>query len=1041
VARYWDGVEYKDIWARDPTSTIGSQNDAPGEVTNKYVVLNEVLYNPTLPSDGFIELIYVGEEGDPDIDVLNWLLVVGDTIIPIPSGTYSTILNPSNPFYVIDAIMIPGLFGTIDVNGDNVYLYTVSGEFVDEVGWNLPHTPDTSISRVPDGFGVMLNNKPYGMLGYDDPSSIAAGWVFERHPSIPNILVGPDSEGRNFPGEYAIINLTVENRQFTGDLLETFNFTGLGFYVEIYDGTNTFKIMDSDLDGTPDLWLDGQDTINITIRVYIPDTFPIPNEHNVTIYIQSDTNIFIGDFAFLKIILYPYLEPQKSIAPSSIFIEGTGFGEEAQITLGVKGSGVIIPGVMRNAADIVFVVDDTGSMGDDIDQVKEDIDYIVDRILENITSVRFGLVTYKDKNEIDYDVPLTFDVEEFKQGVRDIVAGGGGDYEEAVKDALETARDDSDWRDDPVVRMMILIGDADPHDPDGACAVADDAYTNHDIYTNVMDASDLGLQSFRDIAVAGRGVYEHVGNKEDMAEAIINSILYLVPPVDIAGFDMNQDDSDYMVQDVLPDYINYIPGSFSIEPDNIMYDPQGRTILQWNIERIRIGEEWTVTFGITATTYGLVDSNDFYLSRVNYTRWDNSSKTSLFPRTQVLVKLPEPMAPKLYIDVVDDSGIPDGKGDHIQLRWDPPATPYTAYYLIYCSESQTDFDFSTPWIRTDRDYDNGTIPKRTTWNDTCCAKPGDLDYHQQMYYTIRAVNIAGMVSQTSRTVGKWTKTFKEGVSTFSLPLVPLDTKSKNVDFYLNDMNARYIKWMNPSTHVWMKHGDGDVNDADLELGKGYEVAFDLETDYTFCGMPAAMIRWDNGSFAGYNWKSDARSLSATVDPGTGDVTLIWARPFGMSVGVDFYYIYFSNTRDGFWGLLGTDYQILGGRAIFAGTETAVHAGAAQAGSQFYYIVVPVLLDGMQIGASTYSIGVWTEDYLSQYDTMGIPLKLTDDQTADWYCDNIPDVVGMNYYIYSEQRWGWHSTRMPKGAYDTDMIMGEGYQISTIDDTKYSFIGI
>ncbi|UCE37778.1 MAG: VWA domain-containing protein [Thermoplasmata archaeon] len=1041
VARYWDGGGYADIWARDPFSTIGSQNDAPGEVSPKYVVLNEVLYNPTYPSDGFIELIYVGEEGDPNVDVLNWLLVVGDSVIPIPSGTYSTILNPSNPFYIIDAVMIPGLFGSIDVNGDNIYLYTDSGEFVDEVGWNLPHIPDTSMSRVPDGFGISLNGKPFGLMGYDDLSSIAAGWVFERLPTIPYILVGPDSEGRNFPGEYANINLTVENRQFVGDLIEIFNFTENGFFVEIYDATNTIKLSDSDGDGTPDLWLDGQNSINITIRVHIPETFPIPDENNVTIYIQSDTNEFIGDFAFLKVILYPYLEPQKSIAPSSIFVEGTGYGEEAQIRLGIKGSGSVIPGVMRNAADIVFVVDDTGSMGDDIDQVKEDIDYIVDRILENITSVRFGLVTYKDKNDIDYDVPLTFDVDEFKQGVWDMVAEGGGDYEEAVKDALKTARDDSDWRDDPVVRMMILMGDADPHDPDGACAVADDAYTNHGIYTNVMDASPLGLQSFIDIAEAGRGVYEHVGNSQEMADAIINAILYLVPPVDIAGFDINQDDSDYMVQDVLPDYINYVPGSFSIEPDNIINDAQGRTILQWNIERIRIGEKWSVTFSITATALGLVDSNDFFLSRVNYTRWDNSSKTSLFPRTQVLVKLTEPSPPELYIDVVDDFGNLDGKGNNIRLRWDPPDSLFTAYYLIYRSENQTDFNFSTPWVRTDVNYDNGICALRTTFNDTNVSDIVDSNYHQQMYYTIRAVNIAKMVSQTSRTVGKWTKTFEQGVSTFSLPLEPL--QPMQTDDYTNDMNAEYIKYIDDTSHIWKKHnyGDGTANNVQMNLGKGFEVKFACPTKYTFCGMPGAMIQYDNASFVGFDHNSDAKNLTARVDGTTGDIILNWARPFGMSVGVDFYFVYYSDTRDGFWGLLGTNYKILGKGVIYAGTETAIHTGAAQAGTQFYYMVVPVLLNGLQFGASSYSIGVWTGKYSMGYDTLGIPLKPDCTHTTDWYCDAIPNVWGMNYYNVPGQRWMWHKTIMPKGAYDVDVVMTEGYQISTINTTKYTFIGL
>jgi len=120
-------------------------------------------------------------------------------------------------------------------------------------------------------------------------------------------------------------------------------------------------------------------------------------------------------------------------------------------------------------------------------------------------------------------------------------------------------------------------------------------------------------------------------------------------------------------------------------------------------------------------------------------------------------------------------------------------------------------------------------------------------------------------------------------------------------------------------------------------------------------------------------------------------------------------------------------------------ETYIDPGVASSLGQYYYMVVPVNETGF-IGASTYSIGIWTEEYLSGYDTFGIPLKQSFIETADWYCDKIPDSVGINYYIRNEQRWGWHSTRMPAGAYDPILEMTEGYQISTWGITKFTFIG-
>jgi outer membrane protein assembly factor BamB len=396
----------------------------------------------------------------------------------------------------------------------------------------------------------------------------------------------------------------------------------------------------------------------------------------------------------------------------------------------------------------------------------------------------------------------------------------------------------------------------------------------------------------------------------------------------------------------------------------------------------------------------------------------------------VLVLPPKP--PILYINVNLD------KNDVI-LYWDPPPTPGIKYYLIYRSTSQIDFDFDTIWVNTSKDNESGEplpIPLRTMWNDTNAAFPGnETNYEEQYYYAIRAMNSLGEVSRTSRTVGKWTKSFPGGVSTFSLPLEPLEIMNTTIDYYLKDMNARYIKWMDPVNHIWMKHGDGGNNDTQIEVGKGYEVAFDLPSNYTFTGMPGAMIRYDDDTgFLGFDPASESKNLTAIVDPMTGNVTLNWTKPFSMDIK-DQYLILRSTERDGFWN--GNYLQLVN---LSFDTLSYTDIGNATAGTRYYYMIAPVNETGVE-GASTYSIGVLTANYSEQYDTMGIPLKIANNEKADYYCDQIDNVVGINYFRYLKQRWGWHSTRMPAGAYDPDMVMTEGYQISTIVSTKYSFIGI
>jgi hypothetical protein len=494
-----------------------------------------------------------------------------------------------------------------------------------------------------------------------------------------------------------------------------------------------------------------------------------------------------------------------------------------------------------------------------------------------------------------------------------------------------------------------------------------------------------------------------------------------------------------MIMDVLPPWIDYIPGSFSIPPDNIYVNATGYTFLEWNYSSLLIGETWTVSFDITCSEVGLKYTNDYISSRVNYTNWHDDPIEILFPPTQINVVVGEPRPPELYIDIRDNSGNPDGKGDNVYLYWVPPTTPDTSHYLLYRSPTQTGFDFSSPWRSTLTHSDNGVFKLRNTWNDTNVAvDSAPYEY----YYCIRAVNSVGEISDSSRTVGRWTTTYQQGTSTFSLPLEPIESLS--TDSLVNDMTAGtgYIKWMDPINHVWLQHGSGAVNNTVMTVGKGYEVDFTGQTKYTFTGMPGAMILYDNVTF-GFNitpGSDDEDDLTASED-GTGSVTLTWKQPLSMSPGVHEFRVLRSSMRDGFWDV--NDYDIIAVIPVTAPGSMAFYTdvGNATAGTELYYMILPIEISSGYRGSSSYSIGVWTADILGQYDTFGLPLKPASYDTADWWCDNFGNTVGINYYHIASQRWSWHSTRMPFGAFDPLIEMILGYQISTTAPTKYSFVGV
>ena len=113
-------------------------------------------------------------------------------------------------------------------------------------------------------------------------------------------------------------------------------------------------------------------------------------------------------------------------------------------------------------ADIIFVVDSTGSMGDEITNVRDNIDEFVSKLEHDSVDVRLGLVEYKDIYEDGYGSTRAYnwysDVEEFKTQLSSLKVTGGGDAPESVVDALECAQNMGFRKG--VNKFIIVITDA-----------------------------------------------------------------------------------------------------------------------------------------------------------------------------------------------------------------------------------------------------------------------------------------------------------------------------------------------------------------------------------------------------------------------------------------------------------------------------------------------------------------------------------------------------------------------------------------------------
>ncbi|MEJ6024276.1 VWA domain-containing protein [Ramlibacter sp. PS4R-6] len=129
--------------------------------------------------------------------------------------------------------------------------------------------------------------------------------------------------------------------------------------------------------------------------------------------------------------------------------------------------------------DLVFLIDATGSMSDEIDKLKASLRAIVSEVsaLPSRPDVCLGLVAYRDRGDafITRTHDFTNDVGGFlRQALIPLRADGGGDYPEAMNEALHETVHRLSWRGDGATRLVVLLADAPPHLDYGAPHYDDD---------------------------------------------------------------------------------------------------------------------------------------------------------------------------------------------------------------------------------------------------------------------------------------------------------------------------------------------------------------------------------------------------------------------------------------------------------------------------------------------------------------------------------------------------------------------------------------
>jgi hypothetical protein len=144
---------------------------------------------------------------------------------------------------------------------------------------------------------------------------------------------------------------------------------------------------------------------------------------------------------------------------------------------------------IHNKVELAFMVDATGSMGDELEFLKTELLDVINRAKSDNPTMNMltGSVFYRDKGD-DYVTRISnFNdkIETTINFIKNQKAAGGGDFPEAVHTAMDKAINDLQWSSEARTRILFMVLDAPPH-------YEPDIVTN--IHSLITQAAEKGIK-------------------------------------------------------------------------------------------------------------------------------------------------------------------------------------------------------------------------------------------------------------------------------------------------------------------------------------------------------------------------------------------------------------------------------------------------------------------------------------------------------------------------------------------------------------------
>ncbi|MFW5785093.1 MAG: hypothetical protein ACOCW1_02810 [Chitinispirillaceae bacterium] len=205
----------------------------------------------------------------------------------------------------------------------------------------------------------------------------------------------------------------------------------------------------------------------VIIRVVDKDDNPV---HNAPVTVEN------GDFSWEaatpasgELVLFPGMDLGDDYHSANFTVSSGSVTSKLEkspdpaVTLKL-GSKRILP--QQVPLQICFLVDATGSMGDEIQQLKDVMFSIHSRIVSHPSKpdASFSLVAYRDRGDafLVKGHPFTSSIDTFQLRLEPLQARGGGDTPEDICAGLQYAMDSLAWHPE-AVKFVFMMGDAPPH--------------------------------------------------------------------------------------------------------------------------------------------------------------------------------------------------------------------------------------------------------------------------------------------------------------------------------------------------------------------------------------------------------------------------------------------------------------------------------------------------------------------------------------------------------------------------------------------------